>query len=132
MTIKVMIVDDSVMMQMMISNIVKEDGDLEVVGTADNGADALQKVKVMNPDVVLMDIEMPVMNGLDCLKRMKLVHSAKVIILSSVAQMGSANAIKAKEWGAADVIAKPSGSVSLDLAAKKGHAVITAIKNCFA
>ncbi|MBT4837514.1 MAG: response regulator [Methylococcales bacterium] len=129
MTVKVLIIDDSVMMQMIVSEIVKSDSALEVIGTADNGMDGIEKVRALKPDVVLLDIEMPVMNGLDCMKRLKLESKAKVIILSSVAQVGSAQAIEARQLGAADVIAKPSGAVSLDLSAKKGHVITQAVKN---
>lgn len=124
---KVMVVDDSIMMQKLISDIVKNGDGLEVAGTADNGQDCINKVRDLAPDVILLDIEMPVMDGLECMKRLKLVSRARVIILSSVAQVGSPVALEARKLGAADVIAKPSGAVSLDLNAKKGHAIVEAI-----
>ena len=99
-----------------------------MVGEAGNGKLALDAVKTLNPDVILLDIEMPEMDGLECLKRLKLVSAAKVIIISSVAQTGSPQAMQARKDGAVDVIAKPSGAMSLDLAAKKGHDIVKAIR----
>lgn len=128
MTKKVLIVDDSYIMRTLMKNIVSADPELEVVGDAANGKLALDAVKKHNPDVVLLDIEMPEMDGLECLKRLKLVSSAKVIIVSSVAQTGSPQALQARRSGALDVIAKPSGAMSLDLAAKKGHDIVKAIR----
>ncbi len=128
MAIKVLVVDDSVMMQMLVTEIVSSDPNLEVVGTADNGKDALARVRELEPDVVLLDIEMPVMDGIETLKRLKLISKTKVVILSSVAQAGSPKAIEAKALGAADVIAKPSGAVSLDLESKRGHLITSTIR----
>ena len=125
---KVLVVDDSFVMRTLIKNIVEADTDLNVVGEAGNGKLALDAVKTLNPDVILLDIEMPEMDGLECLKRLKLVSAAKVIIISSVAQTGSPQAMQARKDGAVDVIAKPSGAMSLDLAAKKGHDIVKAIR----
>jgi len=99
-----------------------------VVGEASNGEIALTAAKELKPDVILLDIEMPTMDGLECLKRLKLVSSAKVIIVSSVAQTGSPQALQARRDGAVDVIAKPSGAMSLDLGEKKGHDIVKAIR----
>ncbi len=124
----VMVVDDSFMMRTLIADIVKSDPDLKVVGEAENGKIALEKVAKLAPDVVLLDIEMPEMNGLEALKRIKLSSRAKVIIISSVAQVGSPQAMEARRLGAFDVIAKPSGSMSLDITAKKGSDIVKAIR----
>ena len=119
MTKKIVVVDDSYIMRILISNIVTADPDFEVVGNASNGIKGLEAIKELKPDLVLLDIEMPEMDGLECLKRLKLISSAKVIIISSVAQTGSPQALEARRLGAVDVIAKPSGAMSLDLAQKK-------------
>jgi len=124
----VMIVDDSFVMRTLVKDIVSADKDLEVVGDAANGKLALEAAKKLNPDVILLDIEMPEMDGLECLKRLKLVSAAKVIIISSVAQTGSPQALQARRDGAVDVIAKPSGAMSLDLASKKGHDIVKAVR----
>jgi len=119
-------VDDSFVMRALLRGIVTSDPDLAVCGEATNGLEALQNIKEMNPDLVLLDIEMPHMDGIECLKRLRLMSKVPVIIVSSVAQAGSPQALDARKFGAAEVIAKPSGAMSLDLNAKKGHEIVTA------
>ena len=123
---RILIVDDSFVMRALLRGIVTSDPDLEVAGEATNGLEALQQIKEMAPDLVLLDIEMPHMDGIECLKRLRLLSKVPVIIVSSVAQAGSPQALDARKFGAADVIAKPSGAMSLDLNAKKGHEIVTA------
>ena len=123
---RILIVDDSFVMRALLRGIVTSDPDLEVAGEATNGLEALLQVKEMAPDLVLLDIEMPHMDGIECLKRLRLMSKVPVIIVSSVAQAGSPQAIEARKFGAAEVIAKPSGAMSLDLNAKKGHEIVTA------
>lgn len=125
---KVMVVDDSFVMRTLISDIIKADPDLEVVADAADGQDALAKIKGKDVDVVLLDIEMPKMDGLETLKRLRLVSKAKAIIISSVAQVGSAQALEARKLGAIAVIAKPSGSMSLDIKEKRGHEIVQAVR----
>lgn len=124
----VLIVDDSFMMRTLVKDIVAADPDLKVVGDAENGKVALDKVKELKPDAVLLDIEMPEMDGLEALKRMSLISKAKVIILSSVAQVGSPQAMEARKLGAFAVIPKPSGSMSLDIAQKKGSEIVQTLR----
>ena len=123
---RILIVDDSFVMRALLRGIVTSDPDLEVAGEATNGLEALQQIKAMAPDLVLLDIEMPHMDGIECLKRLRLLSKVPVIIVSSVAQAGSPQAVEARKFGAAEVIAKPSGAMSLDLNAKKGHEIVTA------
>lgn len=125
---KVLVVDDSFVMRTLIKNIIEVDPELQVVGDAANGVQALEKAKSLTPDVILLDIEMPEMNGLACLKHLRLTSSAQVVIISSIAQVGSPQALEARRLGARDVIAKPSGAMSLDLKSKKGHDIITATR----
>ncbi len=122
----ILIVDDSFVMRALLRGIVTSDPDLAVIGEATNGLEALQSVRELNPDLVLLDIEMPHMDGIECLKRLRLLSKIPVIIVSSVAQAGSPQALEARKFGAAEVIAKPSGAMSLDLNAKKGHEIVTA------
>ena len=123
---RILIVDDSFVMRALLRGIVTSDPDLEVAGEATKGLEALQQVKEVAPDLVLLDIEMPHMDGIECIKRLRLMSKVPVIIVSSVAQAGSPQAIEARKFGAAEVIAKPSGAMSLDLNAKKGHEIVTA------
>ena len=122
----ILIVDDSFVMRALLRGIVTSDPELAVVGEATNGMEALQAIKEMSPDLVLLDIEMPHMDGIECLKRLRLQSKVPVVIISSVAQAGSPQALEARKYGAAEVIDKPSGAMSLDLNAKKGHEIVTA------
>jgi two-component system chemotaxis response regulator CheB len=124
----VLIVDDSGLMRNTIRQIVAIDPELEVAGEAEDGVVALEKIRALKPDVVLLDIEMPKLDGIAVLKRTRLTSTAKVIILSSLAQLGSPQALEARRIGAADVIAKPSGTISLDLKAKRGSDILRAIR----
>ncbi len=129
---KILIVDDSFVMRALLRGIVAADADLMVQGEAGNGLEALQSIKADKPDLVLLDIEMPQMDGIECLRRLRLLSDVPVIIVSSVAQAGSPQALEARKLGAADVIAKPSGAMSLDLGAKKGHEIVKSIRKTLA
>lgn len=113
--IRALIVDDSAFMRLMISEILSEHENIEVVGVAKNGEEALQKIKTFKPDVVTLDIEMPLMNGLEALKRIMEDFPVPVIMLSSTTKEGADNTFQAMQIGAFDFIAKPSGPISLDL-----------------
>ncbi|NNV05002.1 chemotaxis response regulator protein-glutamate methylesterase [Geobacillus sp. C56-T2] len=114
-TIKVLVVDDSAFMRKCISDFLSEHPRLEVVGTARNGQEALAKIASLSPDVVTLDVEMPVMNGLDTLQQIMRDRPLPVVMVSSMTTEGAAAAIAAMQHGAVDVIAKPSGPISLDL-----------------
>jgi two-component system chemotaxis response regulator CheB len=124
----VLIVDDSGLMRNTIRQIIAVDPELEVVGEAEDGAVALEKIRSLKPEIVLLDIEMPKLDGIAVLKRSRLTSSAKVIILSSLAQIGSPHALEARRIGAAEIIAKPSGTISLDLKAKRGSDILRAVR----
>ena len=124
----ILVVDDSFIMRTIIKDIVDSDEDLEVVGFAENGKVGLQRVRELKPDAVLLDLEMPEMSGIDMLKRLALIGKTTVIVVSSVGQTGSPQALEARRLGAVDVIAKPSGAMSLDLQAKKGHEIVQALR----
>lgn len=113
--IKVLIVDDSAFMRKMIQDFLSEHPSIEVIGTARDGRDALKKIKTLRPDVVTMDIEMPVLNGLDALQLIMEEHPVPVLMLSSTTTQGAENTMQAIAYGAIDFIAKPSGPISLDL-----------------
>ena len=128
MTLRVLIVDDSLLMRTVIAGIVAADDAFEIVGQAVDGLDALEKATALRPDVILLDIEMPRLDGLGALKQLGLVSVARVIVVSSAAQLGSPQAVEARRLGAADVISKPSGALSLDLGARRGHAIVRAMR----
>lgn len=115
-SISVLIVDDSVLMRKLVGKIIEQDDELEIAAKAMNGRFALQKMKTHKPDVIVLDIEMPDMNGIEFLKeKNKMGSDIPVIILSSVATKGAAVTMEALALGACDFITKPSGSVSLNI-----------------
>lgn len=128
MSVRIMIVDDSALVRLTVRQILSADPRLSVVHEAPNGQDALDNLGAALPHLIILDIEMPVMDGLTFLKHVRLRSKAKVIILSSVATAGSEKAAEARALGADAVIAKPSGAVSLDLAEKRGSMLLRAIK----
>lgn len=129
---QILVVDDSFIMRAIIKDIVDSDPELEVVGFAENGKVGLERVRELKPDAILLDLEMPEMSGLEMMKRLALLGTTKVIVVSSVGQTGSPQAIEARRLGAVDVIAKPSGAMSLDLQAKKGHEIVQSLRRALA
>ena len=124
---KVLIVDDSRLVRLTIKTILDEAEGIEVVGEAENGREGVDLAKELNPDVVTLDIEMPVMNGIECLRRLRIVSPAKVIVLSSLTHPASPKAVEARLVGADAVIGKPSGSVSKDVDASGGNLLVDTI-----
>lgn len=112
---KLLVVDDSAFMRKLISDFFADHLQVEVVGTARNGKDAIKKIQLLKPDVVTLDVEMPEMNGLDALKEIMQVCPVPVVMLSSTTQSGTDNTLASMEFGAVDFVAKPSGTISLDL-----------------
>ncbi|OMC88795.1 chemotaxis response regulator protein-glutamate methylesterase [Viridibacillus sp. FSL H7-0596] len=112
---KLLIVDDSAFMRKLISDFFTDNTKIQVIGTARNGNDALRKIKSLKPDVVTMDVEMPEMNGLEALKRIMAESPVSVVMLSSTTERGADSTLEAMANGAVDFIAKPSGTISLDL-----------------
>jgi two-component system, chemotaxis family, protein-glutamate methylesterase/glutaminase len=106
---RVLIVDDSAVMRNALRSVIAGDPKLEVAGTAVDGATALQSIALLEPDVVLLDVEMPVMDGLTTLKRLRDRNSKlPVIMVSSVTQRGARVTIEALASGASDYVAKPA------------------------
>ena len=110
--IRVLIVDDSAVVRKLVSDALKADPDIEVVGTAVDPYVARDKIKELNPDVLTLDLEMPRMDGLTFLKIVMAQRPLPVIIMSSLSQSGSDFALEALRLGAFDVLAKPGGPYS--------------------
>jgi adenylate cyclase len=125
---RIMIVDDSFIMRKLVREIVETDDDLVVVDVAEDGRVALQKVREAKPDLILMDIEMPEMSGLEALRRLGLRSTSKVVILSARVGEGMPEAAEAMRLGAAAVLAKPSGSVSLDVKKREGERILRTVR----
>lgn len=115
--IKVLIVDDSFFMRKLLRDIVNSDKEIEVVGEANNGRDAVEKVKELNPDVVTMDYNMPEMDGAEATNEILCNDGPKpaIIIVSAHTRHGIEETLKSLRAGAMDFISKPSGEVSLDI-----------------
>jgi len=104
---KVLVVDDSAFMRRVISDIINEDPRCETIGTAANGKEALDKVKELKPDVISLDIQMPVMDGLSMMKKLSSVRPTPVVMMSTLTKEGAKETIEALELGAFDFVAKP-------------------------
>ncbi|QQY80716.1 two-component system chemotaxis response regulator CheB [Keratinibaculum paraultunense] len=105
--IKLMIVDDSLFMRRILRDALKEDDDIIVVGEARNGKEALEKIPILKPDVITLDIEMPIMDGITTLKHIVDKYSIPVVMISSLTEDGAYHTLKALEIGAIDFITKP-------------------------
>jgi len=115
MAIRVLVVDDSAFMRKLISEILNEQPDIEVVSTARNGLDALKKLERYQVDVVTLDLEMPVLDGVATIERIMATNPLPILVISSWAERSFEATINALSKGAVDFIAKPSGTISLDL-----------------
>ena len=114
--VSVLIVDDSALMRNLIGRMVEQPPGLVIAEKAMNGLFALQKIPRVNPDVIVLDLEMPEMNGIEFLKeRQKQRIKIPVVILSSIARRGAEITMEALSLGASDFIQKPSGSESEDI-----------------
>jgi len=106
--VKVLIVDDSAFMRKILTDILNAHETVEVAGVAKNGIEAIKQVKLLKPDVVTMDIEMPILNGIDALKEIMNSNPVPVIMLSSLTSDGADATLTCLDIGAVDFIQKPS------------------------
>lgn len=111
----VLVVDDSAFMRRLISDIVSATDEFRVVATARHGEDALQKIHELDPDIVTLDVEMPGLNGLETLGYIMSETPRPVVMLSAYTVEGGDLTLRALDYGAVDVVAKPSGTISLDI-----------------
>jgi two-component system chemotaxis response regulator CheB len=108
---RVLVVDDSVVCRRLVASILEGAGEIEVVGTAPNGRIALDKVRQLAPDVVVLDIEMPEMDGLTALAELRRGHPAvKVVMFSALTERGASATLDALALGASDYATKPAAA----------------------
>jgi len=119
--IRVLVVDDSAFMRKVIQQILLESPAIEIVGSARDGMEALRIAKEQSPDVITLDVEMPVMDGITCLERLLVQGRYGVIMVSSLTTEGAAATIRALELGAVDFFPKPANlfSISQDVRKKE-------------
>ncbi|HML87004.1 MAG TPA: chemotaxis response regulator protein-glutamate methylesterase [Methylomusa anaerophila] len=110
--IRVLIVDDSVFMRKLLTDLFAEESDYLVVDTARNGREAIDKIRWVKPDVITLDVEMPVLNGIQALETIMRENPTPVVMISSLTQTGAEATLKALELGAVDFVAKAKGPIA--------------------
>ena len=113
--VRVLVVDDSALMRQLISDMLSEDPEIEVVGTAPDPYVARDRIKALNPDVLTLDIEMPHMDGVTFLRKIMALRPMPVVMISTLTQVGAETTLEALEIGAVDFIAKPVNDASFAL-----------------
>jgi len=119
MPIRVLVVDDSAFMRKAISMLLEEDSEIEVIGTARDGLEAIEKAKELKPDVMTLDVEMPRMDGITALKQIMSENPLPVLMLSSMTVEGAQATMDALSAGAVDFIPKQISYVSMDISKVK-------------
>lgn len=120
--IKVLIVDDATFMVKALCEILESDPDIEVVDSAKNGNEALDKIKQFHPDVVTLDVDMPVMDGIKTIRHIMIESPVPIVMLSSLFSHGDIT-FEALRLGVVDFLPKPSGAISRDIHDQRHHIV---------
>ena len=115
MATRVLIVEDSPLMQRLLATLIGAQDDLKVAGIASDPIDAREKIKQLKPDVITLDVEMPRMDGITFLERLMRLRPMPVVMVSSLTEANAEVTLRALELGAVDFVAKPSGEGSRDL-----------------
>lgn len=114
--IRVFVVDDSAVIREMICDFIAEAPGLEVVGTAKNGREAVEQHQALQPDVVTLDIQMPLMDGLETLDALLAQRPTPVVMVSALTQLGASTTLDALDRGALDYVAKPETGAGVEAA----------------
>ncbi len=128
--IKVLVVDDSAFMRKAIREILESDPDIEVIDVARNGLEAVDKVKSLNPDVITLDINMPIMDGKEALERIMEENPLPVVVVSSLTKEDAPITMELLDMGAFDYVPKPSGTISLDIH-KVADEIVAKVKEAY-
>jgi two-component system chemotaxis response regulator CheB len=113
--IRVLIVDDSAFMRKVLETILITDENVQIVGHAKDGREAVRLSESLKPDVITMDINMPVMDGLQATAEIMTTNPRPIVVVSSESRQGAASTLRALELGAIEFVAKPSSGVDLDM-----------------
>ncbi|MFZ5756493.1 MAG: response regulator [Pseudomonadota bacterium] len=124
----VLVVDDSFLMRRVLRGIIESDPAFRVAGEAADGQEALARVAELQPELILLDIEMPRMDGIEFLRRARQLTAARIVVISSIAQPGTAQALMALDLGAHDIMPKPSGVLSTDMAASRSGELLATLR----
>lgn len=112
MKIKVLVIDDSALIRSLLTEMINEQSDMEVIGTAPDPLVARDMIKQLNPDVLTLDVEMPKMDGLDFLEKLMRLRPMPVVMVSTLTERGSEITLRALELGATDFVTKPKTGIS--------------------
>ena len=104
---RVLVVDDSALMRGLLSEMINSASDMQVVGAAPDAPAAREMIKMLNPDVLTLDVQMPKMDGLEFLERLMRLRPMPVVMVSAYTEAGSDSTLRALELGAVDFIGKP-------------------------
>jgi len=113
--IDVLVVDDSAFMRKVLTDILKEDPEINMIYTVSSGEEAIEQIALLRPDVVTMDVEMPRMDGIKTVKRIMEKYPTPIIMISAYTKEGAEKTIEALEAGAIDFVEKPGGTISLNI-----------------
>ena len=132
--IKVLVVDDSALIRKLLTEMLSQDKDIEVVGTASDPLIARNKIKKLNPDVLTLDIEMPRMDGIAFLSNLMRLRPMPVVMISTLTEKGAPITLEALELGAVDYVAKPQDGKALskyaeEIVSKVKTAAMANVKN---
>lgn len=121
--IRVLVVDDSPFIRGVIRNLMNQEYALTIVGEAENGRQALEKIPRLRPDVVLLDINMPVMDGITALKHIMIHHPVPTVMFSTLTKEGATETFDALKYGAVDFLLKPSSLNGEEIASQQQRIV---------
>jgi len=128
MSVRVLIVDDSAFIRKALADILRKDSDIQVVGEAKDGDEAIEKFKELRPDVITLDYEMPKKNGIEVIREIMKIKPTPIVMISSYTKEGALITLKCLEEGAVDFISKDIEKGTLEVI-RKGKEIVEKVKN---